>query len=499
MSKTTNARTLYRAPARTIWPKGLKRFVAVPLLLLAGWGVYQVSHRFTLSRRSSVVVDATTAGDLPNAPAQITLTPEKIAAAGIHASPVSHHSLQAERTVPGTLQYDATRYLQLRVPAECVVVAVLVGRGQWVAAGDKLARLNSQQLGLARHQVKKCEADVRIAQLQHEWTGRTHASLTELLACLKQNPSVAELETRFQGKLLGDHRDELISAYSQYLLATSIASRARTLEEQGVMSGRTLEERASQREIAAASFAAACEQSEFSSRHDLEIAAAAVDVAERALSVSRERLNVLLGPHGQESADDLSSEFTLTAPCAGFVEELSAVESARFAEGEPILVLADTRRLWVAAQIHQRDWNSLRVAAGATLTVTVPAQPGRQLEAQVRFVGSAVSPTTLALPLVAELENTEGIFHPGMFVWVSVPLAEPRQALAVPTAAIQRHEGRDFVFVEDPPHTFRRVDITKGIETPPWVEVVVGLDAGARVVDHGAFQLKSVLLLEHEE
>ena len=51
------------------------------------------------------------------------------------------------------------------------------------------------------------------------------------------------------------------------------------------------------------------------------------------------------------------------------------VEAARFAEGESIAVLADTRRLWVAAQIHQRDWNSLKVAAGETLTVRIRPSP----------------------------------------------------------------------------------------------------------------------------
>ena len=46
---------------------------------------------------------------------------------------------------------------------------------------------------------------------------------------------------------------------------------------------------------------------------------------------------------------------------------------------------------------------------------------------------------------------------------------------------------------------FQRVDVDTGIETPDWVEVTRGLTEGAPVVDHGAFYLKSELLLEEEE
>ena len=50
--------------------------------------------------------------------------------------------------------------------------AVNVLTGQWVEQGEQLAQLTSEQIGL-RNQIKKCEADLRIAQLQYEWAERT--------------------------------------------------------------------------------------------------------------------------------------------------------------------------------------------------------------------------------------------------------------------------------------------------------------------------------------
>jgi multidrug efflux pump subunit AcrA (membrane-fusion protein) len=83
-------------------------------------------------------------------------------------------------------------------------------------------------------------------------------------------------------------------------------------------------------------------------------------------------------------------------------------------------------------------------------------------------------------------------------VWVSVPLGGPRNVLAVPASAIVEHEQTRFVFVAEGLDTFRRVDVFTGLETPDWVEIKSGLDAGQNVVDAGTFALKSELLLERE-
>ena len=84
----------------------------------------------------------------PDLPRVVTLTPEKEAAAKIEVVSVERRELQAIRTVPGTLQYNATQHLQLRSPVECVVAGVAVSTGQWVKQGQQLARLTSEQVGL---------------------------------------------------------------------------------------------------------------------------------------------------------------------------------------------------------------------------------------------------------------------------------------------------------------------------------------------------------------
>lgn len=243
----------------------------------------------------------------------VRLTPEKIKWAKITTEQVGKQLLRGTRTVSGTIQYDTARHLDVRAPVNCVVKKSLVSPGQWVQKDERLASLTSAEVGLARNELLKSEAELRLANLQNEWAVQTHANLADLLALLKQRPAIEDVEKEFEGKLLGDHRDTLITAYSQYLLATSVATRTETLQSQGIISGRTSDERASQREVMAANFKAMCEQAGFESKRDSQLAAAELDAAEREVEVSRDRLSVLIGPHGAHSVDQSRSDFELTA------------------------------------------------------------------------------------------------------------------------------------------------------------------------------------------
>ena len=219
MSKTPNSKTLYRTSPETPLPIAVKRVVPVVVVLIGAVGVYLASHWILPGHSESEVTHSSVDASGTDTRQSVTLTPEKMDAAAIEIAPAIQQELQATATVPGTLQYDSTRHLELRAPVECFVTAVNVRTGQWVERGEQLAQLTSEQIGLARNQIKKCEADLRIAQLQYEWAERTYANLTELLGFLKQDPTMAQIESQFESKLLGEHRDHLISAYSQYLLA----------------------------------------------------------------------------------------------------------------------------------------------------------------------------------------------------------------------------------------------------------------------------------------
>jgi multidrug efflux pump subunit AcrA (membrane-fusion protein) len=100
--------------------------------------------------------------------------------------------------------------------------------------------------------------------------------------------------------------------------------------------------------------------------------------------------------------------------------------------------------------------------------------------------------------LVATIPNAEGLLRPGMFVRVTIPIGPARQALSIKPESVIQHENQQFVFVDLTDGRFKRVDVSTGQASDEWIEVTQGLSVGQLVVTHGAFLLKSELLLKGE-
>jgi RND family efflux transporter MFP subunit len=244
-----------------------------------------------------------------------------------------------------------------------------------------------------------------------------------------------------------------------------------------------------------------CEETHYHVGVEQQTAEMAVARAERALKISAEQFAAMLGPYGTISEASASSlnEFVVTAPFAGRIEDRHIMAASVITANSPLFTLADTDHLWVAAQIHEGNWQAASIAPGQKVRVRTPATGPHDFTATIEFVGAVVDPETRALPLVARIANTDRLLRPGMFAWVSVPVEAERDVLTVPASAVMRHEGQAFVFVADADDSFRRVDITTGLETEEWIEIRDGLIGGEMVAASGAFALKSELLLEREE
>jgi RND family efflux transporter MFP subunit len=468
----------------------------VVVLFVAGfWGSHLLAPQSSAEPEQAVETNA----PAPRENSVVTLTPVKQEQAGIHLVQVEKRDLQETRTVAATIAYDTTRHIQLVAPVDCIVDLLLVKPGQTVLQAESLAILTSSEVALARAQVGNCEADLRLAQIHVDWSKETRNNLLDLLQALKQNPTVAEVESTFNDKTLGEYRDRVLSSYGRFLLARSIVARTTPLRDQGIVAGRAADARVGQLDEASTAFKTACEQSEYESRKKLNEAEAELEVARRQLVVAQERLKTLLGPFGEEAPSETQGQFFLKSPFAGRIELLHTTQSSRLEKGDPAMVLADPTRLRILAMIHQHDWEALEIEPGQAIRFTVPAFPNEQFSARVSFIGPEISPTTRAVSLVADFDNRDGRFRPGMFAWVSVPLGAPRRGIVVPVSAIQRHESETFVFVQVEPHRFRRVDVETHFATTDYVEISSGLQAGDVVVDQGAFYLKSELLLEREE
>lgn len=436
----------------------------------------------------------------------VELNPQKFSSANLQTITAARQPLQHWHTVPGKIDYNGLERVDLKSPLESTVQQVLVKPGDVVAAGARLAVLDSPDIGLARAEVEKHQAELRLAMHADDWAEQVAGNTRDLLDFLQKRPKPAEIEKRFENKPLGDQRQHLLASYARFVLAEETWRNTQPLIASGSLGAQVTRQRETNLEVAKAEFQAAREQTRFDQMQQREKARAEKEHAQRMLEVSRQRLKTMLGtasqvhePTGAASDSQTLTRYFLITPIAGTVEQRTAAAGQRIPAGQTLFVVADTKTLWISADLREQDWPALRLSEGARLKIRVPALEGREISAEVSYVGRAVSTDSQSVPLVATVANPERLLKPGMFAWVILPIGSPESLLAVPSHAILTHDNRSFVFVEEGPRRYRRQDIVTGIDSGDWVAVTGGLQAGDKVVDRGTFLLKSELLLEPED
>jgi len=270
---------------------------------------------------------------------------------------------------------------------------------------------------------------------------------------VRRGQVMAELQSLELGKTRGDYRD----AQARVDLARQSLERKRGLAAERI---------APQREV--------------------QEAEAELRRAEASLQGARGALNAL-GASNDGGSDD--SRLVLRAPLTGTVIERHLVRGAVAQPGEALFKVGDLSVLWLMAHASERD--AVRVRAGSTARVAIPALPGSSLSGRVAAVGSQVEVSSRTIPIRIELANAGGILRPGMSATVWLPIGEGGTVVAVPVAALQRLEDKWCVFVPREPGVFEIRPVGRGRDMGGEVEIVSGLKAGETVVVEGAFLLRA--------
>ena len=495
----------------------LRVLTGVLVLTVAAVAVYGGRHYFSAAVTFGIDQSQKARDDVAadRDPKAVKLPPDKLKAADIILTKAVTTVLRLENNVPGRLKYDDRRHVEVRTATPGIITAVCVNPGDKVKAGDVLIKLSSSEVGNARADVLQRTSELKLAVENRDWEKEICDGLAKLTDAIRERMPIEVIKKDFKHVTLGKNREQLLSAYSDVLLAESLATAVEENAKSGGVSGRIIEERINNRDNAEATLLTALENLTFTAKVSQRHAETQAEDLERRLSICQQAVQTLLG---QSAADEASaakndtdtsvsqkeipeslSLVQLRAPFAGTIERRQFSPSERVAVGDGLLTLADTSTLWVYADLREREWKALILKPGDEIRVEPSTLGKKTLSARVHFVGREVDPLTNAIPLVAVIDNADGELRPGMFVQVAVPIAASREALTVPESAVLEHDQRTFVFSPDGDGGFRRIDIILGLRMNGIVEVISGLSAGEQVVSRGGFYLKSELLLEGEE
>lgn len=247
-------------------------------------------------------------------------------------------------------------------------------------------------------------------------------------------------------------RAELEQARSQLRLAKSEAGRAKTLLESRAISREEYDQRSA---------------ALLSAKALVNAARAAMDTAE------------------------LNLQYThVTAPVDGRTGR-AMVTKGNLANADQTLLttLVSVNPMHVYFEVDEQSaFESLRVpGAGksAPVRIGLSGESGYPHRGTLDFIDNRFNSGTGTLQYRAVLDNADGIFKPGQFARVEMPVARLDHALLVSRKAVMTDQDRRFVYVVDDNNQVVRRQVTPGRSVEDLLVIQQGLASGDRVIVNG--------------
>jgi cobalt-zinc-cadmium efflux system membrane fusion protein len=207
----------------------------------------------------------------------------------------------------------------------------------------------------------------------------------------------------------------------------------------------------------------------------------------RTFGVTEEQIDSL-GDKPQESV-----LMEVRAPFAGEIVERAAVRGDLVETGRTLFTLADRSVMWAMLAIPETSLTPLR--PGQTVELKIEALPGQVFSGKLAWIGAEVDERSRMIQARAEIPNPDGLLKSKMFASARIIVARSEEALLLPASAIQKIEGKPFIFVKLEEDLFAARVVRLGARENGRIQILEGLKRDETVViDHG-FSLKSALLI----
>src|SRR5262249_10071566 len=147
-----------------------------------------------------------------------------------------------------------------------------------------------------------------------------------------------------------------------------------------------------------------------------------------------------------DRVEALTDYATIKAPYDGAVTQRLVhtghfVQPATNGRDQPLLVAQHSDVVRVVVYVSESDAGYTKPGAPATIRVESLDKP---LAGTVKRVASALDTATPLLRAEIELDNSSGQLSPGMYCYVSIVVADRKEVLVIPLAAVLTDQGKSY-------------------------------------------------------
>jgi Cu(I)/Ag(I) efflux system membrane fusion protein len=204
----------------------------------------------------------------------------------------------------------------------------------------------------------------------------------------------------------------------------------------------------------------------------------------RSLDMPEQRLRELQG------SGKVQRSIEWPSPASGTVLEKRVIEGQRVMAGEELYRIADLSRLWLIAEVAERDIGAITV--GSSAVITFRAFPNQPVESRVEFIYPDLKAETRTVRVRIELANLDRRLKPDMYADIVFrPEADDQSVLAVPDSAVIDSGTQQLVLVAKGEGRFEPRAVKTGRHGEGYAEVLEGIKEGEEVVTSATFLIDS--------
>jgi HlyD family secretion protein len=177
----------------------------------------------------------------------------------------------------------------------------------------------------------------------------------------------------------------------------------------------------------------------------------------------------------------------IRSPINGFVTDRPLYPGEMTAAGTPLITVMDTSSVIAKAHIPQPEAALLKLGDKATLTVPGEEEP---VQGKVTVISPALDPNSTTVEVWVQALNPKQRLKPGTSVQLSMLAETVNEAVAVPTASVlTAQDGATTVMLVGADNRAHQTPVKLGIRDGDRVQIVEGIQPGAKVVLAGAYGL----------
>ncbi|MBC8063639.1 MAG: efflux RND transporter periplasmic adaptor subunit [Chlorobia bacterium] len=461
----------------------------------------------------------------------IVLTAEAAKIAGIQVGEARRMPMQSQVKVTGTVTNTAQGRAVVTPPVAGKITRIHVKVGDNVRAGQPIATLSSADLAQASAGIIEAQRGVISAQAAvREARGETdiaNAKLRTARQNLQRQKEFARTGAFSQPALqavqreLNEAETTLESAQQEQVVHEAQLERAERLYKQELISRTELEQARlelqqdktkqanakRQIEIARAAYERERKIAERGLSNSKEIQTAEAEVRSANLEVQHAKIRhstavsgvagAMKGVQAAQTAYAAQAggsrsgggTITVVAPISGIVTDREATLGQAVERITEICEIENLKTVWIIANVPEKQVGL--VQRGSIAQITVSAFPNRIFSGVVQVLGGRLDPKSRTMPVQILVENSDGALRANMFTTVSLGAGAGSMALAVPRTAIAENGDKRMVYIAEEGGKYEERLVELGRTQGDYVEILSGLEAGAKIVVKGAFVLKS--------